>query len=201
MRSLFIENEYAGLFKLLATVPMWAVALFILLVGTSIGLSYLIGDKTSGVYFNTSYSSTMGDLCLCVVVLIGVTVLQRGEPIPEWFSGLRSQVVWFAISMTVGILLVTVTTPLPHAEWPDRYHNFVVVPMYLFLLPMMLLAIMYNGSRAEVAAGCALMAIWAALVIYDFHDSRINQRQWLGERFGIRFEQGHIVKMLPPNKK
>ena len=76
-------NHYTGIFQLFAVVPVWVVALFVLMIG--IGVPFVIADRTTGLFFNVSYSGVLGDLCLIIVVLIGTTVIQDGLPFPTWF--------------------------------------------------------------------------------------------------------------------
>lgn len=181
-----------GVFKLLAVVPMWAIALFILV--TTIAVPFIIADRATGLFFNFSYSGVVGDACLIVVVLIGVTVIQRGAPLPLWFAGVWPQVILATICIAIGVLLVTMSTPWPIETWPDRYHNASVVPILLFLVPMMILVIFFNGTRIEWSIGLLLVMIWAVLVVYDFHDNRMNQPARLEKMFGIELVDGRFVR-------
>jgi len=192
-------NHYTGIFQLFAVVPVWVVALFVLMIG--IGVPFVIADRTTGLFFNVSYSGVLGDLCLIIVVLIGTTVIQDGLPFPTWFSSVWPQLVWAGVCLVVGFVLVTADTPWPIATWPDRYHNFVVVPVLLFLLPLLLLAILYNGNATEMAMGGLLIVLWCGLGVYDFETERINQPEYVAKKFGLQFEKGRIVPVRPPEKK
>ncbi|HEY4501424.1 MAG TPA: hypothetical protein VJI70_04175 [Candidatus Paceibacterota bacterium] len=186
-------SEYEGAFKLLAAVPVWMTALFVAIM--CVAIPFVLADRTTGLFFNVSYSGVVGDLCLIIVILIGVTVIQRGALLPVWFSGMWPQVLWSAVCVTVGIILVTMTTPWPTETWPDRYHNFVTVPIFLFLLPLMVLTIIYNGNRVEMVMSCLLVAIWGSFVLYDFRTERMNQPEYVTKKFGLQFQNGRIVKV------
>jgi len=185
-------SEYSGIFALLARVPMWATVFVALVVGMAI--PFVIADRTSGLFFNFSYSGMIGDICLLTVVLIGATVIQREVPIPSWFAGMWPQIIWFAACIAVGVFLVTVATPWPIATWPDRYHNAVTVSLFLFLVPLMALAILYGGNRTETTVALLLIAIWGGLVVYDFKNDRMDQPARLERLFGLKLVNDRFEK-------
>ncbi len=189
-------GAHEGLFRLIAVSPVWAIALFVLVFCTSIGILFVLADQKSGLFFNVSYSGTFGDLCLTIAVLIGTAVIQRGAPLPTWFSSIGVQTSWFVCCSIIGIILATTTTLWPTATWPDRYHNLVVVPLFLFIVPMTMLAVLYNGNRMEITAECFMVAIWAGLAYYDFRDNRLNQPEWLQKHFGIRLVHDRFERKL-----
>lgn len=183
---------YTGVFSLLAGVQMWVIVFVALMIGFAV--PFVIADRTTGLFFNFSYSGTIGDICLMTVVLIGVTILQRGAPLPLWFSSANSQIVWLIVCGTAGILLVMLTTPWPTATWPDRYHNAVVAPLFLFLLPLVLLAIWYNGTPTERGVSLLLVAVWLVFVFYDFAGERINQPARLEKLYGLKVVDGRLQR-------
>lgn len=191
-----LSTGYAGVFKILAETPMWTIVLVFLVIGTSLGLAFIIGDRTNGIYFNTSYSSVVGDLCLSVILLIGVTVLQRGEPLPAWMLQTGVHLGLVVLALAIGYVINT-KAPAPYA-WSERYHSFVVVPFYIVMLPLMTLAIIYGGTEVEKKAALALLVSWLALVVYDFADGRIDQRKWVAEKFGVEFTAKGAVKPREP---
>lgn len=177
-------NEYTGVFALLAKAPLWVI-LFVFVV-VNIGIPFVIADRKSELSFNFSYSGVIGDLCCFLTVfVIGITVIRRGVSLPEWFAGAGPQAIWLVVCIAAGIYLVTAATPWPTATWPDRYHNAVIVPLLLFFMVPMVLSIWYGGDRAETSAAFLLVAVWAALVVYDFKDDRINQPARLEKQFRI----------------
>lgn len=166
--------------------------MFIALV-IGFGVPFVISDRIQGLFFNVSYAGTLGDIGLFIVALIGTTVIQRGGPLPTWFAG-TTQLAWLIICALIGYFLATKITPWPINTWPNRYHNGVIVPVFLFFVPMMLLATLCNGNRVEIATSFLLIAIWAALVVYDFKDDRIRQSERLERMFGLTLVDGRFVR-------
>jgi|SRR3989344_443338 len=187
-------NEYVGVYAILAAMPMWLVVLVALVIGVAV--PFVIADQTSGLFFNYSYSGMIGDICLLVVVLIGATVIERGAPLPGWYASMWAQAIWFVLCAAVGVMLVTVTTPWPTAAWPDRYHNAVVVPLFLFFVPLLMLAVFRNGSPTEAIVCAMLTGAWVGLVYYDFADDRMNQPARLEREFHISLVHGRLVPRL-----
>lgn len=186
-------SAYAGVFALTMGIPVWAIVFFALIIG--IGIPFVIADRASGLFFNFSYSGMVGDICLLTVVLVGIAVIQRGASLPAWLANGTTQAIWLVLCIVVGILLVTISTPWPTATWPDRYHNCVVVPLFLFFTPLAVLATLYNGNRVEVVVSLLLIATWGGLVVYDFRDGRINQPGRLERLFDIKLVNGRFEKI------
>lgn len=193
-------DGYVGIFRLLAVTPVWAAALFILVLCSPLGIMFVLADRSTGLFFNVSYSGVIGDMLLTIAILIGVTVLKRGAPLPTiWYghSTIWPQIIWLLVCVAVGITLFispSHSTPLTNETLPDRYHNLVVVPVYLFLVPAMALVIVYNGTVAEIVIGLLLVAIWACLVWFDYDNNRLNQPEYVHQRFGLHFQAGRIVE-------
>lgn len=185
-------SGYVGVFALMAAVPMWIIVLVALIIGVVI--PFVIADRVSGLFFNYSYSRMIGNIGLLTVILIGVTVLERGDPLPAWFASTVLQTSWLLICIVVGILLVVVNSYLPIATWPDRYHNAVVVLLFLFFVPLAMLVIFNNGRYYEVVASSLLLVVWAAFGVYDLADDRIDQPARLEEQYGIVFSNEHFVR-------
>ncbi len=184
-------SEYTGVFAILAKAPLWVILFFFFVV--NIGIPFVIADKKSGLSFNYSYSGIIGDLCCFLTVfVIGITVIQRGVSLPGWINSAWVQVIWLAICVAAGIYLITATTPWPITAWPDRYHNAVIVPFFAFFLPPLLVAIWNGRNLTEWPAAFLLVAVWAALVVYDFKSDRINQPARLEKQFRIDIESGML---------
>lgn len=178
-------NTYTGVFALFAATPIWAIVLVALIIGFAV--PFIIADRVSGLFFNYSYSGMVGDMGLLVVILIGATVIQRGELLPSWLTSAWFQGVWLVACIAIGIRLGRDNFLLPTATWPDIYHNAASVPIYLFFCFLSLLTILFGGKPYEIQAGIALVLIWGILVVYDFVDGRIDQPARLEQQFGIQF--------------
>lgn len=187
-------SAYGGVFGFLAYTPQWVTLLIALTTGLAI--PFVIADQKTGLFYNFSYSGMIGDLGFLVVLFIGIGVVQRGAPLPYWFAGLWPQLLWFAVCVAIGAYLVTATTPWPIASWPDRYHNAVIAPLFLFLLPLLILATLSNGNWIEKTVTGLLIGIWAVLVLYDFAEHRINQPERLERQFNIELRDGQYVTKL-----
>jgi len=183
--------NYEGVFALLTAVPVWLITLCICVICQTVG--FVLADRSVGLSFNVSYASVIGDLCLNIIILIGATVLQRNAPLPAGF-GSGPQVLWLVVCITVGIVFANMTAPLPNMILPDRYHNLVVVPVYLFLIPLMVLTILHNGTRSEIVVCCTLIAVWGLFFWFDFSHERLNQPEYIIKHLGLRFEKGRITK-------
>jgi len=187
--------DYVGIFKLIATTRWWVTLGVLLAVGWAI--PFVIADRGTKLFYNFSYSGMIGDLCLLIVICIGITMLQRGEALPIWFSGGVTQILWLIICIGMGAYLGSADTPWPIESPADRYHNMITVPVFMFLLPLMILAIKHGGDEVEWPTVWVLVLVWAALGVYDGATNRLNQPKRLSRMFGVvlvdgKYENPHL---------
>lgn len=183
-------NTYTGVFALFAATPIWAIVLVALYV--SFAIPIIIANRVSGLFFNYSYSGMIGDIGLLVVILIGATVIQRGEFLPSWLTSAWFQGVWLVSCIAIGIRLGRDNFLLPTATWPDIYHNAISVPLFMFFGMLMFFATIFAGKPYEIQASIALVLIWGILVLYDFVDDRIDQPARLENQFALEFKSDDL---------
>jgi hypothetical protein len=187
-------NEYLGIFKLLAITPVWAIALFMFAVCSPLGIMFVLADRRTGLFFNVSYSGMIGDMLLTIAILIGVTVLQRGTVLPGWAGNIPLQFSWtvFCCVTATRIMFKKRTFPLPTDTAPDFYHNLIVFPIYMFLVPIALIIIWNGGTLPEITFGFGFVVIWATLAIGDYETGRLGQPRYVSCHFGLAFRNGRI---------
>ena len=186
-------SAYVGVYSILAAMPIWEVVFIGLVVGYA--LPFLIADRTVGLFFNYSYSGMLGDIGLFTVILVGIEVVRQGLPLPAWFSSILPQTAWLVLCVAAGIFVVVTNIVWPTDTLPNRYHNGVVAPLFLFFAPLMLLATFSNGSRFEIVVSVLLVAVWVSLVIYDYRSGRIKQNERLAREFGIHVILGRFQRL------
>lgn len=184
---------YAGVFKLLYATEIWVALLVAGIIGVVI--PFLLADRKLGLFYNYSYSGVIGDFGFIVVIAIGMSVIQRGEPLPEWLLSYWFQLGWLVVCIAVGIKLGKENFFLPTATWPDMYHNIVLVPIFMyFVMATGIPVVFVNGRTHEAVACVALVLVWLGLVLYDITDERIDQPARLQREFHIELRDGKFVK-------
>ena len=155
-------NTLYGSYWVLALLPIWATALILYFL--VVGVLFILRDRCEGLYYNTSYSSVLGDGALLGVVLIGADILQCFERVPDFTDG------WFHIlvgvfSIAFGCLWLDRDKP---KQWGDRYHHMVIAPMLAYLLITIVPVIFLNGTGIEVIATICLLLFWVDWVLFDY---------------------------------
>jgi hypothetical protein len=114
---------------ILATVPIWIQAPIYFLL--SIGIIWMLRDAQEGIAYNAARSSQLGDAALLTIVLMAISMLQDGRPVPPPLNLACMQTMVFVIAVAVGLLWYFWLDPT--VRWGDRYHHLVVAPMLVYL--------------------------------------------------------------------
>ncbi|NTW22364.1 hypothetical protein HGA34_02335 [Candidatus Falkowbacteria bacterium] len=160
--------------------PIWGLALLLYLLT---GFVIDAGRETlEGFSYNVSHAARYGDIGLIVIILIAVTVLKRVHILPSW---LTSDLLHLALAFVcLGLGVIIEVGVLANSNWQlgqavDIYHNLAIVPLFLYLLAILLPVTYLYGRSGEKTATILLLLLWLALVIYDASSGRLNQREWL----------------------
>jgi hypothetical protein len=97
-----MQSSLVGIYWLLNQLPIW-VTVFILLT-LCINILFPGRGKFEGLAYNISYASQLGDAALIICILIGATVLQREQFVPERMWEVSSQVFIGVESLLAGML-------------------------------------------------------------------------------------------------
>ena len=169
--------NYYGSYYLLKELPIWTTALIFGLILVAV----LVGrDFFEGLAYNVSYSSSIGDVGLLVIVLIGATILKENRAIiPEWLQKEWVHIFLFILCILIGIIISFLTLKSRSGQEMDIFHDVVIVPIFLYLLFTLMPLIYKNGTWIEKTATVLLFVLWTSLVVIDNKQGRINQREWL----------------------
>lgn len=169
-----------GIYWLLNQSPMWLTALVLWHPGI---VMYLMRDKREGLGYQVAYSAKIGDGCIAIAVLVAATVLQRpGAYIPSSFLTLEYQFIVLGVLVFIGWAFQYFTSEMRSAKMADAYHDIVIAPVIVFLAITLLPVVWYSATTWEIVVVTMAVLVWGWLVIYDFQNGRINQRQWLAKR-------------------
>jgi len=163
-----------GSLFVLEALPIWASGL--ILYGLTLFVIPIARDLFEGLPYQVAYSAQIGDPLLIGAVLIAATILQRGQPLPDWVASRAFNLVSVLVGIGVGLawLILSKTT-----RFGDLYHNAVVVPLMLYLGITVAPVVAFNGTRPEKAWVILLTTSWLICVLWDFASGRLNQRDWL----------------------
>jgi hypothetical protein len=178
-----MNTQLVGSHYVLSALPIWASSL--ILYGVTIGVIYLARDFFEGLPYQVAYSAQFGDAVLAAAVLIGATILQRGDSLPSRFSNGNFHVLAALISVSFGLTWWAIDRP---QHWGDVYHHLFVAPLILYLAITLLPVILINGKTGEKLWVLCFALLWATLVVFDVTHERMNQRQWL-QSHGVTLKQ------------
>lgn len=171
-----------GIHAFLVWCPLWALALILYLATDCV--IHILRDWKEGLGYQVSYSAKIGDAGLIGCVLIAATILKRGNLVlPDWLMNAN-----FHYAFMLGVLLLCIALEITlksrSCQLADIYHDLVIAPAFLYFAVTLLPVIYLGGRFSEKFATFCLVCVWAALVIYDIYDKRMDQRRWL-QRHGI----------------
>lgn len=168
------------MYNVLSQLPLWGLALALYLLT---GFVVDAGRETlEGFSYNVSHAARYGDIGLIVIVLIGATVIKRLDIPPSWLTSDMLHLAVAGICLAIGVVIEI--SVMANSQWQlgqavDVYHNLVIVPLFLYLLIILLPLICSNGTGCEKVATLFFLLLWLMLVIYDAKVNRLNQRDWL----------------------
>lgn len=175
-----MAQEYIGSQSILSQTNPWLTGIALYLCTVTIGL---LGRKIfEGLAYNVSYSSKYGDAALVMCIVIAARILQREPSLPDWLVSRNFHVICAVISVVIGLAvggLAIVQTTWAQSQIIDMCHNFLVVPFFLYTLSTMLPVTYWQGTTYEKIVTLACLVTWLALVWYDAHNGRLDQRSWL----------------------
>jgi hypothetical protein len=181
-----MEEHYTGIHWILATLPIWATALAIVVV-TLVAINEL-RDLMEGVPYQVSRSALYGEAGLIITVLIAATILQRGKVvIPSFVQGGETQLQMLVMFVIVGLAVSRVTMKSRSNQLADIYHDAVVAPLFVFFGVTLLPVVYYGGTAFEKIIVYALINLWFIFFVTDVLGDRMNQRRWLTRR-GLKFK-------------
>jgi len=158
------------------------------------GIISALAEHLNGIAVCVARSGSYGDMALSVIAFIAIGILQRHAPLPElavsgWYHGLI-----IALAIGAAAALLYFETPWSYPRWDNHFHSGVIVPIFMYLmLGIALPAIIYAGTRLEFSATVVLLAFYLGLVTLDFKVEpgmsapRMNQHEWLKQKYGIEF--------------
>ncbi len=160
--------------------PIWGLALLLYLLT---GFVVDAGRETlEGFSYNVSHAARYGDIGLIVVILIAVTVLKRVQILPSWLTSDLYHLCLAFVCLAIGVIIeagVLASSNWQLGQAVDVYHNLAIVPLFLYLLAILLPITYLYGNSNEKTATILLLLLWLALVIYDAGTGRLSQREWL----------------------
>jgi len=132
--------------------------------------------------YNVSHAARYGDVGLILVIVIAVTVLKKIQILPSWLTSDAYN--WFCALSCLAIGVIIEVSILKSTGWQfgqvvDVYHNLAIVPLFLYLLAILLPITYLYGNFQERAFTIFFLLLWLVLVIYDIHADRLDQRTWL----------------------
>jgi hypothetical protein len=181
-----MEN-YVGIYYVLYTLPVWAIAGILFLITL---VAILVGrDILEGLPYNVSYSAVIGDAGLIIGVLITATILQRGGAyIPSWFLNEKMHINIIGLCFLLGLFICFLTLGLRSGQLMDIYHDVIIAPLILYFAITLVPVIYYNGTNIEKWAVIGFIFLWLALVVFDIKYKRMDQRSWL-QNHGVTFQK------------
>ena len=171
------QDKLVGSYYILMALPLWATAAIL----EAVLLMIFVGrDIFEGLPYNIAYSSLIGDIGLMLAVLIGATILKRGEvKMSEWMQSKTAHILVLLLSVLLGIIVSVLTLSSRAGQIMDIYHDVIIAPLFLYLAVTLLPVIFKKGKKAEITAVLCFVLLWASLVVFDIEHGRMYQREWL----------------------
>ena len=171
-------EHMSGSYALLKALPLGLTAAVLFFL--CIGILHIGRERSEGLPYNVAWSSEIGDAFIICYVLTGIVILQRPGTVLGDFQALFQ--FWAAVLGITSALAAQAMAVRGLAQGPrlmDTYHNFVIVPLLVFLVILFLPVIWFFGTRMERQTACGLVFVWVALILYDAMNGRLDQRSWL----------------------
>lgn len=176
-----MDNNLRGGYVVLASLPIWAtITIFYLLTLFVVDAGREIFE---GFSYNVSFAAKYADVGLLVCIIIGATILKRGPVLAGWMSTVNFQIICGAIVMLICLAMICSEVVMfknsVSRQLVDIYHNIIIMPLFVYLLLILIPVIYTQGTCTEKAATVIFLLLWVGLMIYDIKDGRLNQREWL----------------------
>lgn len=153
----------------------------------SIGAMFFIRDFFEGLAYNTSRCALWGGCAVLGVVYLGIDLLHNAIVPPALTSGtfhFAAGVLSCIIAViNVGTLLRK--TPSRQETVMDLYHNWILLPGYIYLLATLIPLIITLGSEWQIVALFVLAVIYGLTARLDVVAKRLDQPKFLKDN-GLR---------------
>lgn len=180
-----MHPNYVGIYALLASMPIWAIALILYFAFDVV--MHIGRDRNEGLGYQVAYSAKIGDMGLMIAVLIGATILQRGDVVPpSWLMRPGWHIFLIASLFVLGWMVNDLTRHFRSAQKMDRYHDMVIAPFIVYCGITLVPIIVRGGTYTEKLVSLCLVVLWMLLVECDFMTHRMDQRAWLRDHLGLR---------------
>ena len=177
-----MEN-YLGLYYVLASWPIWeTIFVFYLLTQFVVDAGR---ELFEGFSYNISHAARYGDVGLFIIIIIGVTILQRGLVFESFIATRNFQFTCAGIGILAGIIMFLIEFYMVlHSvsrQLVDIYHNIIILPLFVYLLVSLIPVIYFHGNLTDQSVTAVCFLFWFVLVLYDIKNKRLDQRSWLKE--------------------
>jgi hypothetical protein len=122
-----------------------------------------------------SLAGYYGDRAFVFMILIISSVLVRNKV--EFESSLRTQMLIVCAIYVVSVIIAQKYLPPPTIE--DKYHNFVILPLYAIVLICGGLKTLGRANLLEYVGMFACIGVWLALLLVDIKYGRLNQKAFM----------------------
>ena len=145
------------------------------------GVLFIGREYFEGLPYNVSLASQHGDLALIACVVMAAVILKQPDlQLAPWLTRWQAHLVCALAAIAAGVAFQAINMIMGQkSEWIDTYHNFMVLPLLMYLLATTLPVLWINGSRTDKAISVCLLLFWFGLLVYDINHHRLNQRAWL----------------------
>lgn len=166
--------------KVLSATNPWLAA--IVLYVFTIAIAYLGRWLFEGRAYNVAFSSKYGDVALIGCIWIAGSIFHRTRLLPAWTTSPTFHIAIATLAVAIGIIVGSYAiyeSTWAKSEIIDMAHNFLIVPLYLYLLGTTLPVVYFQGTWLQKSATVALLLIWFGLVVFDTKTGRMKQQDWL----------------------
>ena len=122
-----------------------------------------------------SLAGYYGDRAFVFMILIISSVLVKNGV--EFKSSLQTQTIVVCAIYVVSVIIAQKYLPPPTIE--DKYHNFVILPLYAIILICGGLKTLGRANPLEYLGMFACLGIWLALLLVDIKHGRLNQKAFM----------------------
>ncbi|MBU4216396.1 hypothetical protein L6270_01450 [Candidatus Parcubacteria bacterium] len=143
-----MENNYYGVYAVLALLPIWAtIVIFYLLTLFVVDAGR---ERFEGFSYNVSHAARYGDIGLLVIIIIGSTILQR---CPELSGFIATNKFQFLCGFVSGVIAggmfgaeVVMHSKGVERQIVDIYHNLFILPFFVGLLLALFRLLYFMGQ-------------------------------------------------------
>lgn len=183
--------DFIGSYYLLTLYPAFQTITVLGLI--SIGAMFFIRDFFEGLAYNTSRCALWGGVAVLAVIGMGISILNNSPFIPPFLSGATFHFLTGLISIVIAI--INVRTVLAKARGKeetimDTYHNWVLLPGYIYLMLTVIPLILVCGNGWSHVSLILLAVVYVKTLVHDIQTGRLNQPKFLWLR-GLRLPIRH----------